>query len=120
MKITSSRFSVARRFAGTSPQQWCIAQSRHLVRRLAAMPLKNTTEHQGFAVFHRDLRLNLLFIDGQGFPAPRLMARPGIFWLMCSVSVMRPSGNTLGVTSMPSTASLNSIAVAPLAPLDTS
>lgn len=103
-----------------APQQRRVSQPRHLVRRIALMPLKNAAEHQGFAVFHRDLRLNLLFIDGQRFARPRLMARPGIFWLMCSVSVMRPSGNTFGVTSMPSTASLNSIAVAPLAPLETS
>ena len=44
---------------------------------------------------------------------------PGTFWLICSFSLILPFCNTVGVTSIPSTASLNSTDVAPLSPLET-
>ncbi len=62
--------------------------------------------------------LYLLLIDGQRFAVFLLQHLAGVFSLIRS----KPHSSccsTVGVTSMPSTASLNSTEVAPLSPLET-
>ena len=81
---------------------------------------KNTAQRQGLAAAHLHQGLNLLLIDGQRFAVLLLQHLAWRILANAQLQAARdPCCSTVGVTSIPRTASLNSTEVAPLSPLET-
>jgi hypothetical protein len=80
---------------------------------------KDAAQRQGLAAFHFHLGFYLLFIDSQRFAIFLLQHLARRIFANRSFKRTRSCCSTVGVTSIPSTASLNSTDVAPLSPLET-